>query len=75
MPRIAGITTKKNEQGKITHVTINVQKHSKEITPLLQQLGVIEKTQFQMECEKGYTIEQGRARSHKHIDDLWKKKK
>jgi len=75
MPHIAGVTTKKNIKGEITHVTINIQKHKKTITPVLLQMGVIEKTQFQKDCESGYTIEEARAMSHKHIEQLWKKKK
>ncbi len=71
MPRIAGITTKKNDRGKITHLTIDVQKHRETITPVLQQLGVIEKTQFQQEWEKGYAIEESRKRLHAKIDKLW----
>ena len=58
MPRMAGITTKKNDRGKITHVTINVQKHRETITPVLLQLGVIEKTQFQKDCEGAITPEE-----------------
>ncbi len=75
MPRIAGITIKKNGKGKITQVTIDVQKHKQAITPVLNQLGVIEKTQFQKEFEEGYTIKEAKAISLKHIEDVWKKKK
>lgn len=52
-----------------------MQKHRQAITPVLKQLGVIRKTQFQKEWEKGYTIEEAKAISNKHIDDLWDKKK
>ena len=73
MPRIAGITTKKNGRGEITHVTINLQQHRQAIIPLLNQLGIIQKTEFQRECENGYTIEESRKRVHAKIDTLWKK--
>jgi hypothetical protein len=73
MPRIAGITTKKNDMGKITHVTINMQKHRKAIAPLLQQLGVIEKTQFKKDCEGAITPEELRQNLHKKIKEMWQK--
>ena len=73
MPRIAGIATKKDLKGNITHVTINVKKHKESIMPLLHQLGVIEKTKFQLECEEGSTIEETWSRLHNKIDSLWSK--
>ncbi len=73
MPRIAGITTKKNVKGKITHVTIDVEKYRQAIIPVLNQLGLIEKTEFQRECENGHTIEESRKRVHAKIDTLWEK--
>ncbi|MEO6639400.1 MAG: hypothetical protein ABIN25_14065 [Ginsengibacter sp.] len=74
MPRIAGITTKKNDRGEITHVTINVQKHKETITPVLQRLGVIEKTKFQKDCEGAITIEDARQDTLDFVRSLtWKK--
>ncbi|MEO7308957.1 MAG: hypothetical protein ABIX01_01055 [Chitinophagaceae bacterium] len=41
----------------MTHVTINLKKH-KEAIPALQQLGLIEKDQFDIDFESGMTIEE-----------------
>lgn len=73
MPDVKGITTTKNEAGKITHVTIDVQEYKDVITPMLYELGVIEKSAFQIECEKGISIEESRKKIHTKIDSLWQK--
>ena len=46
MAQVAGITTTKNTKVKLTHVTIYVKKHKDAIAPLLEQLGINNKTQF-----------------------------
>lgn len=71
MPRIAGITTQKDARGNITHVTFNIKKHEAVITPVLQQLGVLEKSSFMKEFEAGVSIEDSRKRAHAKIDGLW----
>jgi selenocysteine-specific translation elongation factor len=73
MPEVSGITTQRDTEGKITHVTIDVQQHKDKITPMLYELGIMEKTAFQIECENGFTIEESRKRVHAKIDSLWKK--
>ena len=73
MARIAGVVTEKNAKGEITYVTINVKKHRAAIMPLLEQMGVVEKTGFMKEIEKGLSVEAARKLSLKHIDELWKK--
>ena len=73
MARIAGVVTEKNAKGEITYVTINVKKHKAAIMPVLEQLGVVEKSKFMQEFEKGLTIAEARKLSLKHIDELWKK--
>lgn len=70
MPRIAGIATQKNIKGEITHVTINIKKHKEAITPLLRQLGIIEKSQFEKDCEKAISLEEFRQRVHAGIKNL-----
>ncbi len=74
MARIAGVTTQKDAKGNITHVTINVKKH-KEAVPVLQTMGLMEKTKFDMDWENAMTVEEARAASHQHIRTLWKNKK
>ena len=72
MAQVAGITTKKNIRGEITHVTINVKKH-KETIPMLTKLGVIPKTKFMQEWDAAKTIEQSKNEMNNLIDELWSK--
>jgi selenocysteine-specific translation elongation factor len=73
MPNVKGITTIKNIEGKITHVTIDVEEYKDVITPMLYELGVMEKTAFQIECEKGISPEDLRKHLLTTVDNLWKK--
>ena len=74
MARIAGLVAKKNIKGELTHVTIDVKKHKDAITPFLEQMGLTTKTAFQLERERGITIEEARALSIAHLKSLkWKK--
>ncbi len=70
MARIAGVTTQKDSKGALTHITVNLKKHP-EALPVLKNMGLVEKTKFELECEKGVSIEESRRRIHKKIDDLW----
>ena len=72
MARIAGITTQKDVKGNITHVTINVKKH-KEALPVLQELGLIEKSQFDIDFENGISIDDAFAQLQNKVDTLWGK--
>jgi hypothetical protein len=73
MPRIAGVATKKNTKGEITHITIDVKKHKEFVAPMLAQLGVKEKSKFEKDWERGISIEEARKRSLQFIDKMWKK--
>ena len=73
MIRVGGITTKKNAKGDITHVTIDVRKHG-ETLPVLKEMGLIEKSQFDIDFENGMTLEEFRQKAHEHVNSLpWKK--
>jgi hypothetical protein len=72
MAAIAGITTKKNTKGQLTHITVDVKKHAA-IIPMFNELGLLPKTAFQKERENGITLEEFRSNMHKRIDDLWSK--
>ena len=52
MARITGIATKKDTDGNITHVTVDVRKH-KEAAAALRDLGLMEKSKLQQEIEQG----------------------
>jgi hypothetical protein len=74
MARIAGVLTKKDTKGNITHVTINAKKHPDAIGKL-KDMGLIEKSQFEMDAEGAISLEQLRDDLHDHIRKVWKKKK
>lgn len=73
MAQVAGITTKKNTKGEITHVTFNVKKHKDTITPILNQLGVMQITEFQKKCENSISLEQGRKICQDYLKEIWTK--
>ena len=60
MPAISGVATKRTSKGKLTHITIDVRKHQQAI-PVLKQLGLVPKTQFDIDCENGETLEESKA--------------
>jgi hypothetical protein len=74
MAAIAGISTKKNIKGELTHITVDVRKH-KEVIPMFNEIGLLPKSDFQKRCEEGVSIEEARKQSLKFIDELWNKKK
>ncbi len=73
MSTLAGIDTQKNNKGEITHVTIDVKKHSVFVKPLLEKIKIVEKSKFEKDCEGAITIEEARKRSLAYIEKIWKK--
>jgi hypothetical protein len=73
MAAVAGVTTKKNTSGQITHVTIDVRKH-KEVMPMFNEMGLVPKTTFQKECKDAISVEEFRKRVHKKLKTLWQEK-
>ncbi len=73
MAAIAGITTKKNSQGKLTHVTVDVRKHT-QVIPIFEEIGLIPKTDFQKRCEDAISVEEFRTQLHKRLKELWDSK-
>jgi hypothetical protein len=75
MPEIDGIKTKKDAQGNIYEVTIDISKFEEDMVPFLQKVGVMENEKEKFEREwndpDNLTIEDARMLSHKHIDELW----
>lgn len=75
MPQVAGVITETNTKGEIVRVTIDVEKHREMITPVLVQMGVLEKTELQKILESGnwLSIEESRQSTLKHIRERWSK--
>jgi hypothetical protein len=72
MAAIAGITTKKNTRGQLTHVTVDLRKH-KEVIPMFNEIGLLPKTTFQIERENGITVNELKDSLLEQIDELWSK--
>lgn len=72
MARIAGVKTVKNSRGNITHVTIDMRKHPQAFNTL-QQMGLLEKTQFEKDFEMGIPATESRKISLRKLKDRWDK--
>ena len=74
MAQVAGIVTKKNTKGEITHVTVGIKKHKEKFLPIFTEMGVIKKTKFQERCEGALSVEEFKESMIKFVKDLpWKK--
>lgn len=74
MASIAGVTTRKDDNGMLTHVTVDLKKHPEALS-LLKQIGLIGKNEYKQENEQSewLTVEEAKVLSLKHIDEIWKK--
>lgn len=73
MPHIAGVTTKKDFKGNITHVTSDAKKQNSIISPIPEKLGVVAKSKFDIDCEKAISVEEAREMTLKFVRSLpWK---
>ena len=57
MARIAGVSTTKDVKGNLDTITINLKKH-KAAVPVLRELGLLEKSQFEKDWESGISLEE-----------------
>ena len=73
MATLEGIDTKFNEKGEITHLTLDVKKHKNIVAPLLEQLALSEKEQFEAKWKNGITPDQMQENLNKRIEKLWSK--
>jgi hypothetical protein len=67
---IEGIETQTNSKGEITHLTIDVEKHKDIVAPILEQLALSEKEQFDTKWKSGISPEQLKGNLHKRIEKL-----
>ncbi len=68
----SGIALKKNAEGNLTHVAIDVRKHPQAI-PLLKEAGLLPKTQFENDCEGALTHEEALESTLAFVRKLCKK--
>jgi hypothetical protein len=73
MINITGVSTQKNNQGEVTHVTFDMSEHKDTITPILEQLEVLEKQKFDKMRKEGTSVEELRKHMYQKIESLWTK--
>lgn len=71
MTDITGIAIRKNEEGKVTHITFDVDQHKEFLQPVLENLGIVEKTRFRQDFENSMTADQVQASAYGIIDQLF----
>ncbi len=70
---IEGIETQTNQNGEITHLTLDVVKYKDILEPILDQLAQAKKEAFDKKWETGISPEQLKENLHKRIEALWAK--
>lgn len=61
MTQIPGVTIKENANGKITHITIDVEQQKELAQPVLKQLGITEGNDFDTTFANAQTLEKSEA--------------
>ena len=64
------INIEKFENGKLKTVTFDARKYSKILTPILEDLGLLEDSRLQ---KKFYSLKEAKAETKKSLTDLCKK--
>jgi hypothetical protein len=73
MARVAGVQIETNAKGALTYARFDLKKHGEKITPILQELGVIE-DEFDKKIKNGISGDELVADVKKYIRTLpWKK--
>ena len=70
---IEGIETQTNQNGEITHLTLDVVKYKDILEPILIQLAQAKKEAFDKKWETGISPEKLKENLHKRIESLWAK--
>lgn len=70
---IEGIETQTNQNGEITHLTLDVVKYKDILEPILEQLAHAKKEAFDKKWETGISPEQLKENLHKRIEAIWAK--
>jgi hypothetical protein len=73
MTAIPGVQLKKNEQGAITNIAIDLQQHP-EMIPILEEKGLLPKSNWKQETADCMTVEELRTSLHQLITDHYAKR-
>ena len=70
MASMEGISTQRDTNGEITHLTIDLRRH-REAIPALEELGFIEKKTFEERFDNALPIDEARELTYQHIRNLF----
>jgi hypothetical protein len=70
--KIPGVAIAHDTIGNPTQVTIDLKEHPEAI-PVLKEMGLMPKTQFDIDFENGIPLEESRKNMMTFIDKLWQK--
>ena len=70
MSNVTGVTIQKDNNGQLTHVSVDLIENPKALA-LLQEIGLVEKTEFERECEKGMDVHTFRRRAKDEVSKTW----
>ena len=70
--QIPGVQTTHDVSGEPAQITIDLRQHPEAI-PKLKELGLLPKSQFDVDFENGIPLEQSRINTMAFIDKLWQK--
>ena len=71
MTKLAGISLRKNTEGHITHITIEVDKHKELMQPLLKQLGIDEETETEQKYSNALSLKESLQSTIELVDKLF----
>jgi hypothetical protein len=71
MTTLEGIVVQVNDQGEITHLTLDVSKHKDILKPLLEEIEENRSRDFQNDLKRSISIEEARTISHNFVRKLW----
>ena len=72
MARVAGVQIEKDSKGRPAYARINLKKHGAALAQFLNQVGAIEKDEFDIAFEKGITGDELIAEMQVYIHEMFK---
>jgi hypothetical protein len=70
MAGVEGVITTRDANGNLDSVTIDVKKHKRAISAL-QEMGLLEKSQFEIDCETAISVDEAFEQVKTHVNKSW----
>lgn len=74
MARISGIQIEKDHKGRPAYIRINIKKHGEKLRPFLEEIGAVEKDEFERDWKNAISGKELLISAHRHIDKLYNEK-